>query len=124
MSSAHQNELFTPCDVSHGRLCRCKFLSGIYLKYAFCLSMSLYKSLKGMYVINLTLAVVTLISLIPIAQVKGTRVNPLVIIGIIKFMTLTLSLMVLNRVIMLQQMKRNSKLAYANSVCLLFVTLV
>ena len=86
--------------------------------------MSLYKSLKGMYVINLTLAVVTLISLIPIAQVKGTRVNPLVIIGIIKFMTLTLSLMVLNRVIMLQQMKRNSKLAYANSVCLLFVTLV
>lgn len=63
--------------------------------------MSLYKSLKCIYIINVTLTVVTLISLIPIAQVKGTRVNPLVIVGVLKFTTLIMSLMVLNRVIFL-----------------------
>ena len=72
----------------------------------------------------MTLAVITLISMVPIAQVKGTRVNPLVIIGMIKFMTLVISLMVLNRVIFLQKMKRNSKLLYATSVCLMLVTMI
>jgi len=34
--------------------------------------MSLYKSLKFLYLVNLILAIITLVAMIPISQVKGS----------------------------------------------------
>ena len=53
-------------DVSVSRNRSFKFMSGIYLKYLFCSSLSLYKSLKLIYMVDLVMALITAVSLIPI----------------------------------------------------------
>ena len=77
-----------------------------------------------MYVVDLMLAIVTLVTMFPLTQVKGHKVNTVFIVATLKLTCLLLALIILNRVIFYKQMKRHSKLLYANSVCLLVITLV
>ena len=77
-----------------------------------------------MYVIDLMLSIITLITMIPISQVKGHKVNTVFIVSTVKLTCLIMALIFLNRVIFYKRMKRHSKLLYANRVSLLFITLV
>ena len=86
--------------------------------------MSLMKTLKAIYVINLILCLVTAVSLIPLAQMDGRSINLPLVVAISKLTVLILTLMLLKRLIFYQRMKLNSKLVYSCHVILLLVTLI
>ena len=65
MTTRRQSHLFTEVHVSRVRALR--FLSGIYMKYVCCTALSLHKTFKLIYLIDLILALITTITLIPIA---------------------------------------------------------
>ena len=101
-----------------------KFLSGIYLKYLFCTSLSLYRCLKVLFFVDAILAIITLLSLIPIIQIDGKYIDEQLVVAIIKAIVLVVSLFLLIKVIFYKRMQRNSKFAYAAHVLLLLTTLL
>ena len=65
VTTARQDELFTEVALARSRI-KPHFMSGIYLKYLFCSAMSLHKSLRSIYVVNLMIALVTAVTIVPI----------------------------------------------------------
>ena len=89
--------------------------------------MPLHRSLKAIYVVDLLLAIVTCVTLIPLVQMHddGNNIGDVqMIIAVIKTTTLVLALMFLRRVIFYQRMKENSKRVYSSHMALLITTLV
>ena len=89
--------------------------------------MPLHRSLKAIYVLDLLLAIVTCVTLIPLVQMHddGNNIGDVqMIIAVIKTTTLVLALMFLRRVIFYQRMKENSKRVYSSHMALLITTLI
>ena len=85
--------------------------------------MSLHKSLKMIYVVDLMLALLTMFTLIPLAQVDGKYIDFQLIIVLLKLTALILILMLLRQVIFYIHMKKNSKVVYGCHVFLFIATM-
>ena len=80
--------------------------------------------LKVIFVVDLILEIITLVSLVPIIQLNGKYINEQLIVAILKANILGVALFPLIKVIFYKKMQRNSKFAYAAHVLLLLTTLL
>lgn len=76
--------------------------------------MSLMKSLKLIYVINVMLGLITAVSLVPIAQREGNEIDAPFLIAIVKLTEIIVTATLLRKVIFVKKhLKINSRLVYA-----------
>ena len=106
ITSSKQAEIFrsTRVDVTSNRCC--EFMNGIYCMYIFMRCYSLHKALQSIYIINIQLCLITLVTLIPIAQKnKGKEIDIQLILALLKLFELIIIQIVIRRVILQYRMK-------------------
>ena len=54
---------------------RCKYISGIYLRYVFCPFNTLHLSLEVIQIIDLVMILLSVLPLIPLVQVEGEKLD-------------------------------------------------
>ena len=67
--------------------------------------MSLHKSLKAIYVIDLLLLLVTVLTMVPLMQIDGKYLDLHIVLVLIKMTALIIALLILRQVIYYQRMK-------------------
>ena len=93
--------------------------------YIFSKCYSLHKALQSIYVIDIQLCLITLITLIPIAQKnKGKEIDIYLVIALLKLFEFVVVLIVMRRVILQYRMKYSSKIAYCSHLILLITVIV
>ena len=89
--------------------------------------MPLHRSLKTVYVADLTLAILTCVTIVPLVQMHddGHNIGDVqIFIAVVKATALILTLMFLRRLLFYQRMKENSKRVYSCHMVLLVTTLL
>ena len=85
------NNSLSLIDQAPGTKC-CRFLSGIYLKYFLCQCFTLYRSLIFMWLVDPLIIAITLISIIPILQIDGTKIDIQIVVAVLKVLSLCIGL--------------------------------
>ena len=100
------------------------FVSGIYLKYFICKSVSLYRYVMAMAFCDILLWIVTTLTLVPTLQIDSNKVDMQLIIIVFKLTMLLISLKFTWDLLYMKKMRRVSKLLYAIRLILVFTVLL
>ena len=99
-------------------------MSGIYLKYFICKSVSLYRYVMAMAFCDILLWIVTTLTLVPTLQIDSNKVDMQLIIIVFKLTMLLISLKFTWDLLYMKKMRRVSRLLYAIRLILVFTVLL
>ena len=105
----NQNSL-SISEPSESKTCKC--LSGIYLKYLLCKGLNLHRCLLLMWLFDPLIIAATSISLIPILQIDGTKIDIQVIVAIVKIIILCVGLKFNQNMVCMKKFRKNTRPLY------------
>ena len=90
----------------------CKCLSGIYFKYLLCKGLSLHRCLLLMWLFDPVIIAATSISLIPILQIDGTKIDIQIIVAVLKILILCVGLKFNQNMVCQKKFRKNTRPLY------------
>ena len=97
------------------------FISGIYLKYLMCKCLTLHRCILLMMLIDPILIVLTGLTLIPILQIDGTKIDIQIILALLKIAILLVNFKFMQGMVCHQKFKKNAKRLYGTRMFIILV---